>query len=65
LDRILPDPATLKYIADRKWLGVIGMKARERFRDKTMNLAGGQAKGGSRTTGRCPAMVRLIALFRD
>ena len=44
LDMILPDPAGLKYLADLKWLGVIRMKARDRFRDEGMNLAGCQAK---------------------
>jgi hypothetical protein len=44
MDVVLPDPIATQYREDLKQLSTIYGKAKERYRDKTMNLKGARAK---------------------
>ncbi len=40
MDILLPDPRALPFSRDLKWLGEIRMRARNRYRDEDLNIAG-------------------------
>ncbi len=44
MDMLLPDPSTLPFIGDLKWLGKVRNAARVRFRDQRFDLIGCRAK---------------------